>query len=81
MITEIECRELDRRDPLAFARERFDLSDGVIYLDGNSLGPPVLSAKATLGKLADDWQSMLIRGWWTPAGSTSPGGLAIALLR
>ena len=73
MITENECRELDRRDPLAFARERFDLSDGVIYLDGNSLGPPVRSAKVTLGKLVDEWQSMLIRGWWDAGWVDLPG--------
>ena len=33
-----QCEELDRRDALADLRQRFDLPDGVIYLDGNSLG-------------------------------------------
>ena len=31
--------ELDRLDPLADKRSEFDLPQGVIYLDGNSLGP------------------------------------------
>ena len=32
------ARALDAADPLAEYRERFDLPEGVIYLDGNSLG-------------------------------------------
>lgn len=42
----------------------FDLPDGVIYLDGNSLGPLPKSAQARVGKMmADEWGQMLIRGW------------------
>jgi kynureninase len=33
-----EAEALDRRDPLAKQREAFALPEGVIYLDGNSLG-------------------------------------------
>ena len=33
-----DARGLDRADPLAHARARFVLPEGVNYLDGNSLG-------------------------------------------
>src|SRR5574338_1320525 len=59
-----EAQHLDSADPLAFARERFSLPDGVIYLDGNSLG--ALPA-ATAGRLREvavhQWGEDLIASW------------------
>jgi kynureninase len=55
---------LDAADPLAEYRERFTLPEGVIYLDGNSLGA---LPKATPARLAEvvqgEWGNGLIRSW------------------
>ena len=63
-MTRDELTRLDAVDPLAGFRARFSLPDGVIYLDGNSLGP--LPA-ATPGRIAevigDEWGQGLIRSW------------------
>ena len=36
---EDEARRLDAADPLAAVRARFDIPEGILYFDGNSLGP------------------------------------------
>ena len=38
MLTRSDCAALDADDALAGLREQFDLPEGVVYLDGNSLG-------------------------------------------
>jgi kynureninase len=64
VLTRDDLAALDRTDPLAAFRERFILPDGVIYLDGNSLGA---LPKATPGRVADvvarEWGESLIRAW------------------
>lgn len=45
-------------------RAQFHLPDGVIYLDGNSLGPLPLAAKERVARvLADEWGDQLIKAW------------------
>ena len=49
-----------------FTRTRalFDLPEGVIYLDGNSLGPlPRAVAERVARTIRDEWGQMLITGW------------------
>ena len=59
-----EARELDASDPLAFARKRFRLPNGVIYLDGNSLGALPAAAPSALADTAErQWGDDLIASW------------------
>jgi len=63
-MTSDEARQLDSADPLAFARERFRLPDGVIYLDGNSLGALPVAATSALADTANrQWGDDLIASW------------------
>ena len=48
----------------AATRAMFDLPEGVIYLDGNSLGPMPKAAAARVAQtVTAEWGQMLIRGW------------------
>ena len=59
-----EARKLDASNPLAFARERFRLPEGVIYLDGNSLGAMPVAAPIALSEAAGrQWGDDLIASW------------------
>lgn len=59
-----EARAADRDDPFAGIARLFDLPQGVIYLDGNSLGPPPRPALDALAKAAQlEWGHDLIASW------------------
>jgi kynureninase len=59
-----EATALDAADPLRGMREFFHLPADVLYLDGNSLGPPPKAAFAELEKAArHEWGEGLIRSW------------------
>ena len=65
-----ELQQLDRDDPLRNYRSLFHLPEGVIYLDGNSLGPAPKEVFKKMEKvLHQEWAEDLIRswnnaGWW-----------------
>ena len=55
---------LDSDDPLAILRDDFALADGVIYLDGNSLGAqPKAAAMRAQEVIAAEWGHDLVRSW------------------
>ena len=59
-----QCTEADRNDPLAWLRERFALPEGVIYLDGNSLGArPRAAAERAAFVVDQEWGNDLIGSW------------------
>ena len=63
-LTRTACQALDAADPLAGCRERFALPDGVIYLDGNSLGPmPKATARVLDDVVRRQWAQDLITSW------------------
>jgi kynureninase len=59
-----QAREADARDPLRAFRERFILPEGVIYMDGNSLGPLPRAARDRMSQAVEvEWGQGLVRSW------------------
>lgn len=58
------CVARDCADPLRGIRDRFVLPEGLIYLDGNSLGPMPRAAAGILNRtIEQEWGQDLIRSW------------------
>jgi kynureninase len=75
-----EARALDASDPLAFARGRFTLPDGIIYLNGNSLGALPAATPDALARLASrEWGADLIASWNKHAWIDAPARIAAKL--
>jgi kynureninase len=59
-----ECVARDAADPLRGFRDRFEIPERVIYLDGNSLGPIPRAAASLLNRtIEQEWGQDLIRSW------------------
>jgi kynureninase len=64
MTTRADCLARDAAHPLAPLRELFDLPEGVIYLDGNSLGALPRATAARVAEVVQaEWGRGLIRSW------------------
>ena len=64
MITADDCRQRDAQDPLGPLRALFDLPEGQIYLDGNSLGALPRAVPARVADVvAREWGCDLIQSW------------------
>ena len=64
MTTRQDCLDQDAGDPLGGVRDRFSLPEGVIYLDGNSLGAlPTAAAHAVRDAVENQWGDDLIASW------------------
>ncbi|MCB8840289.1 kynureninase [Aurantimonas sp. VKM B-3413] len=63
-----EAEALDRSDPLAGMRDAFHMPEGLIYLDGNSLGPLAHNVRERVRDVVErEWGDGLI-GSWNAAG-------------
>lgn len=68
-----DVAELDARDPLREFRDLFQLREGLIYLDGNSLGAAPRAAAARVAEVvAEQWGEGLITSWLGADWSTAP---------
>ena len=70
---------MDRGLSMDFAatKDLFHLPEGMIYLDGNSLGPLPKSAAARVAQtVTDEWGEMLITGWNRAGWMAQPEALA-----
>ena len=64
MITRADLASLDARDPLSSKRDAFVMPEGVLYLDGNSLGPMPKNVPQRVQRLMQvEWAQDLITSW------------------
>ncbi len=82
MKTFSDCQQLDATDPLRLLRDQFILPEGVIYLDGNSLGAmPKSAAGRVAHAVRQEWGTGLIRSWNTAGWFEQPQRLGDKIAR
>lgn len=80
--TAADVAALDAADPLRHFRERFTLPEGVIYLDGNSLGAlPRQTPDRVAGVLHGEWGDGLIRSWNSAGWISAPQRVGAKIAR
>lgn len=68
-----EIADLDAHDPLRDLRDEFQLREGLVYLDGNSLGASPKAAAPHLARtVSEQWAEGLITSWLDAGWSTAP---------
>jgi len=80
--TRAECEALDRDDPLRAMRGRYVLPEGLLYLDGNSLGALPAATPARVARAVEaEWGRHLIGGWMKDGWMTLPERLGDKVAR
>ena len=73
MMTRADFEKLDREDPLASFRREFHIPQGVIYMDGNSLGAMPIAVSKRVGEVTErEWGDHLIKSWTTADWFNAP---------
>jgi kynureninase len=79
-LTRADAVAMDAADPLAAVREEFVLPDGVVYLDGNSLGALPRRTKARVRDVvAAEWGEGLVTSWNEAGWIDLPARVAAAI--
>ena len=82
MTTLADCLHRDTIDPLRGLRNKFDLPENLIYLDGNSLGVMPRSAPGRIAQVVtQEWGSDLIQSWNKHGWFQMPGKVGDKIAR
>ena len=81
-MNKLDIDALDQADLLGSYRDKFDLPEGIIYLDGNSLGAlPKGVAERVATVVKDEWGQSLIKSWNVHDWYPQPGRIGDKIAR